>query len=101
MNFTKRALIYLGLFLLFGPFAVVYAFGFLGQEPPEGDGFGLWFMLSFSLMALFAFFNEALDSWKSLKGGHRVEWGCLIGFGLFAAFILHVTYKLLTKLGIL
>ena len=101
MNLTKKALIYLGLFLLFGPFAFIYALGFAGMEPPDGNGFGLWFMLSLSAMALFSFCNEALDSWKSYRGGHRVEWGCLIGFGIFAVFIFYVTFKLLIKMGIL
>ena len=56
--------------ILFGPFAIVYLFAFLGQEPPSDDYFGLWFMGALTVSGVIAtiWFGESIrqHGWKEL-----------------------------------
>ena len=56
--------------VLFGPFAIVYLFGFLGQEPPSNGYFGVWFMGALTISGAIATisFGEGVKhhGWKEL-----------------------------------
>jgi hypothetical protein len=97
----RKALLYAGLFAVFGPFAFAYLFGFAGLDLPNDGMFAIWFMSAFSILGIYGSVAFALDSWRNSRRGHRSEWGLVIAFIAFTAFLINVTIKTFAKSGLI
>ncbi|HEU4695564.1 MAG TPA: hypothetical protein VFR92_01215 [Sphingomicrobium sp.] len=67
---AKGAAWFAMLAILFGPFAIVYLFAFLGLTPPSNLYFGVWFMGALTISGAIAtiWFGESIKQhgWKEL-----------------------------------
>ena len=90
----KTYTIYVGLGIVFGPFALVYAGAFLGIGTPSSLPFGVWFMGALTLCGLITFIDFAMSSWRN----KRNELGCLIPIGLMTLLWASIFYKDLLKI---
>jgi hypothetical protein len=73
----------IGLFALFGPFAIVYIYGFFfGDAPPMNQFFGSWFMGSLTIAGVIGTFEFS----KSVKVHGPNELGCVLPLAAITCF---------------
>jgi hypothetical protein len=79
---------------LFGPFAIVYALGFLDQPLPQGQLFGAWFMGALTISGVITTIGFA----GSIRWHGWKELGCVLPIAAFTCF---VGYVFLRTIGLL
>lgn len=75
--------------LVFGPFALVYAFAFFGFNFATFPTFGAWFMLALSACGLFTFVDLVVTGIRS----RRVEWVLLVIVGVATCWWVWIAIK--------
>ena len=70
-------LLIVGGLLIFGPFAIAYAFGFFGLETPHSPLLLTWFMGSLTIAGAIATF----DAFTAIRQNGWGELGCVILLG--------------------
>ena len=82
-----------GACVLFGPFAVIYGLGFLGQPLPDGPFFTTWFMGALTVCGVVT----TIDFAKNIRRHGWQELGCVLPLAAFACFI---GYQFLKMIGL-